>query len=228
MCRATRPERIAVTTARPRSSSVATARSAAGAGVGSVTGGTTWSTCRRAPKWRANAAALSPAGRDAREKSVAKRMLRTSVGSVMALSSWPSGLRPFLDDQHRASRVSKDPLRDRAEQEPAHASEPSRADHDEVGVLRRRGGDALIGRIAGRRRPRHAGERALELLGRLFQYVLELATALALELPQHPDQVAAQRPRRRGRIVNRLHDAEQAHLRLAHQRERQEKPEGLE
>jgi E1-E2 ATPase len=32
-----------------------------------------WSTCRRAPKWRANAAALSPASRDASEKSVANR-----------------------------------------------------------------------------------------------------------------------------------------------------------
>jgi len=43
------------------------------AGVGSVTGGTTCSTCRRAPKWRANSAAVSPASRDASEKSVANK-----------------------------------------------------------------------------------------------------------------------------------------------------------
>src|SRR4029453_6522759 len=48
MCRPTRPNAISVTTASPGSSSAATARSAPGAGVGSVTGGTTWSTCTRA------------------------------------------------------------------------------------------------------------------------------------------------------------------------------------
>src|SRR5262249_43905870 len=64
-----------------------------GAGVGSGPRGTTWSTSRRAPKWRANAAALSPAARDASEKSVANRTLHMRRGSVMAVvSSWLHGI----------------------------------------------------------------------------------------------------------------------------------------
>src|SRR5262245_7887350 len=235
MCRAARPDAVAVTTASPGSSSAATAWSASGTGVGSVTGGTTWSTCSRASKWRANAAALSPAARDASEKSVATRTLRMRRGLLMAVvSSWLHGIAgagaapprrtlAFLDDQHRAWRVPENLLGDRAEQEPAHAAETTRPDHDEVGIVS--GRHDHVGRIAGGRRSGHPGDRALELGGSLLEHALELTPAFILDFLEHPGQVSAHCPRRRGWIADRLDHAEQAQLRPARWRQRQEEPE---
>src|SRR5262249_53105613 len=109
------------------------------------------------------------------------------IGAGVAPPPPRSVLEAFLDDQHRASRVPENFLGDRTEYEPRHASQTPRPDYDEVGVVGRRGRDDHVGRIAGRRRPGHARERAPELRGSLLEHLLELTPALVLDLREHPD-----------------------------------------
>src|SRR5262249_29163460 len=118
-------------------------------------------------------------------RNVSKRRARAPArwgrGAVGARPPRPrSGLRAFLDDQDRASRVTQDLLRHRAEQEPLHAAPAAGADDHQVRVVVVRGRDDLVGRRARGRGPRHARELFVQLSGGALERLVELPAALGL------------------------------------------------